>query len=179
MSSFMSRFSKSPTKTERALGVLKWIGLAFLVFEVAAIVIFRMKWQPAMDAIRRFNKKYLNPQMMRFAGGEHWYSSVLHHKGRRTGREYATPVWVVRANGHFYIPLPYGEDVDWCRNVLEAGSCVVDHHGRRYEPTDPEIVSSEEAAAELPLRDRLRFSTYGVSSYLRLDVEGVRLARTG
>lgn len=179
MSSFMSKSSRSPTKTERALGVLKWIGLSLLVFEAVAIVIFRVKWQPAMDAIRRFNKKHLNPQMMRFAGGEHWYSSVVRHRGRVTGREYATPVWAVRANGHFYIPLPYGEDVDWCRNILQAGSCVIDHHGRRYEPTDPAIVSSEEAASELPLRDRIRFSTYGVSSYLRLDVTGVRLADTG
>lgn len=175
----MSRFSRSQTRTKRSLGVLKWIGLSLLVFEVIAIVIFRAKWQPTIDVIRRFNKKYLNPQMMRVAGGEHWYASVVRHRGRVSGREYATPVWVVRAKGHFYIPLPYGEGVDWCRNVLQAGYCEIEHHGRGYEPIDPVIVSAREAALELPLRDRIRFSTYGVSSYLRLDVAGVRLAETG
>lgn len=161
----------------RLLRVFGRILVVTLVFEAIAIVVFRTRWRPGIDAVRRFNKRFLNPVMMRFAGGEHWYASVVHHEGRKSGNAYATPIWAVEVGSFFYIPLPYGTDVDWCINTIEAGRCVVESHGRRYEAVSPEIVSADIAAVELPWRDHLRFSAYGVDSYLRLETVRDRAAR--
>lgn len=157
------------TSGRRVLRILGRALLATLIFQVVAIVLFRSRWEPGIDAVRRFNKRFLNPVMLRFAGRERWYASVVHHEGRKSGKAYATPIWVVKVGRLFYIPLPYGTDVDWCRNVMHAGGCILESRGSRYEATSPAIVSAEAAQADLPWRDWMRFRTYGVDAYLRLE----------
>ena len=72
--------------------------------------------------IRRFNRAILNPLMLRVADRFHGtYPAVVHHVGRRSGRRYRTPVVAQPIRGGFVIPLPYGTDTDWCRNVRAAG----------------------------------------------------------
>ena len=44
--------------------------------------------------------------------------AVLHHRGRRSGRPYRTPVVAFRTAGGFVVPMTYGTDVDWARNLL-------------------------------------------------------------
>ncbi|RXS80310.1 nitroreductase, partial [Geobacillus sp. PK12] len=60
------------------------------------------------DVVRTFNKRVLNPVMLRLAGKRYWYAAVLRHTGRRSGKRYATPVVVERTANGFIIPLPYG-----------------------------------------------------------------------
>lgn len=165
------------TGTRRLLRLAGRVLIVTLIFDAMVILLFRTRWRPGIDAVRHFNKRFLNPAMMRFAGKDYWYASVVHHEGRKSGKAYATPVWAVSVGRYFYIPLPYGRDVDWCRNVLQAGDCVLESHGMRYKTTSPEIVSAEAAAIDVPLRDQLRFSVYGVDSYLRLDASADRTAR--
>jgi hypothetical protein len=55
--------------------------------------------------------------MMKLAGRRHWYASVIWHRGRRSGKEYAIPVVVKPIEEGFIVPLPYGEDVDWLKNA--------------------------------------------------------------
>ena len=82
------------------------------------------------DEVRAFNKRLLNPAMMKLAGRRHWYAAVIRHKGRRSGREYATPVVAVPvAADAFIIPLPYGEGVDWLKNVLAAKRATLESKG--------------------------------------------------
>ena len=38
------------------------------------------------DAVRRFNRRWLNPVMLRMAGRPNWYAARLEHVGRRSGR---------------------------------------------------------------------------------------------
>ena len=45
-----------------------------------------------LDNVRAFNKRLLNPLMLRLAGRKYWYASVIEHTGRRSGKHYATPV---------------------------------------------------------------------------------------
>ncbi|HUH69305.1 MAG TPA: nitroreductase, partial [Mycobacterium sp.] len=56
--------------------------------------------------------------MLRLAGRKHWYASAIRHAGRRSGKQYATPVVADRVADGFVIPLPYGTRVDWLQNVL-------------------------------------------------------------
>src|SRR5438046_9027919 len=53
----------------------------------------------------------LNRLVTRIAGKRHVPLYVLlRHLGRRSGREYATPVVGMRVLGRFAIPLPFGGD---------------------------------------------------------------------
>lgn len=167
---------RGQSRARRLLRVAGRILIVTLIVDAILILVFRTRWQPGIDAVRRFNKRFLNPVMMRFAGGDHWYASAVHHEGRKSGKTYSTPIWAVAAGRHFYIPLPYGRDVDWCRNILHAGHCVLETHGKRYEETSPKIVDAEVAGAQIPLRDHLRFSAYGVDAYLRLEVPPEHIA---
>ena len=45
---------------------------------------------------------------------------IVHHVGRRSGRPYETPVLLTPIDGGFLIPLTYGPDRDWVRNVTAS-----------------------------------------------------------
>ena len=125
------------------------------------------------DRIRWINKHYVNPVMLRLAGRRHWYAAVIHHRGRSTGRDYATPVVAEPVPGGFVVPLPYGTGVDWLRNVLTAGVATLDVKGRRYQVDRPEVV---ELADVLPLVDpvtRVFWQVYRFPKCLRLSVAPV------
>lgn len=57
--------------------------------------------------------------------------AVVEHVGRTSGTGYSTPVlcWVER--GRISIPLVYGSDSDWVRNVLAAGDFTLVRGGKR------------------------------------------------
>lgn len=95
---------------------------------------------PANGAVRTFNKHLLNPVMLHLAGRRHWYAARIEHVGRRSGRPYATPVVARPVAGGFALPLPYGRDTDWCRNLLAAGGGVVTYDGTRCTVTAPRVV---------------------------------------
>jgi hypothetical protein len=165
----------------RAFRIIGRVLLAYVIFETVALVVFRSQWKPGIDAVRRFNKRFLNPAMRKMAGRRHWYAAVVHHQGRNSGKAYSTPVWAEKVGQSLFIPLPYGTDVDWCRNIVSAGSCVVEDHGVRYDTKEPAIVPAEVVAPQLPARPRRTFGLFGVESYLRLTIESLQdpLAPTG
>ena len=158
------------TGCSRTRGALRIAGravLGFAVLEAVAIAVFRRQRTPAVDAVRRFNRWDLNPAMRAVAGRRYWYAAAVHHVGRSSGRPYVTPLLVARAGGRVYIPLPYGTGVDWCRNVLAAGRCTVEDHGRRYEVVEPEIVPAEVALPFLAARRRRHLlRVFAVRSFL-------------
>jgi deazaflavin-dependent oxidoreductase (nitroreductase family) len=124
-----------------------------------------------LDRVRVFNKRLLNPLMMRLAGRKYWYASVIEHTGRRSGKHYATPVATDRVPDGFVIPLPYGVDVDWLRNVLAAGHATVRAHGQTYRVVQPEIISAEAAAPQLRPQRRRTYDLSGVKNYLHMKSE--------
>jgi deazaflavin-dependent oxidoreductase (nitroreductase family) len=58
--------------------------------------------------------------------------SLIRHVGRRSGRVYETPLLIARVPDGFVIELTYGPGVDWYRNIVAAGSCVIVYHGVEY-----------------------------------------------
>jgi deazaflavin-dependent oxidoreductase (nitroreductase family) len=109
-----------------------------------------------LDAIRRFNKRWLNPVMLRMAGCRHWYAARLEHVGRRSGRRFATPIVARPVRGGFAVPLPYGRSVDWLRNLEAAGRGELVAAGRRYVVTEPRVLPGPEVAEQLsPLYRRM------------------------
>ena len=151
----------------KALRVL--FGL-YLVAAVVVLVFSRMARGGSSDRIRRFNRDTLNPWMLRRAGGERWYASVVKHTGRRSGVEYETPVVMHEVDGRLAIPLPYGHDVDWLLNMEHRGGGVVVHKGSEYVVSDPSIVTRESIAEQLGFRDALRYRAFGIDEFVTLRV---------
>lgn len=122
------------------------------------------------DRVRIFNKYVLNPAMLHLAGRKHWYASVISHTGRTSGKHYDTPVVAEKVADGFVVPLPYGTDVDWLRNVLTAGRATLRANGQTYDVVDPKIVDAAAAAPQLPTRHRRSFERFGVQDYLKLSL---------
>ncbi|MGC9349362.1 MAG: nitroreductase family deazaflavin-dependent oxidoreductase [Anaerolineae bacterium] len=100
--------------------------------------------QQVIEAVARFNKKILNPFTLSFAGRPYSPYAIVQHVGRRSGRQYVTPVLAKRTDEGFVIPLPYGEEADWHRNLQAAGEAVIASQGQAYHVARPEVVEAQE-----------------------------------
>ena len=97
--------------------------------------------------VAHFNKRVTN----RIQGLYAWLVppwSVILHRGRRSGREYRTPLFAFRRDRTLVIALLYGEESDWLRNLRAGGGRVV-RAGRTYVVGSPEIVETEAAVEVL------------------------------
>lgn len=151
------------------LGLVGFLVVFRLAPTVLRLVVWRTRWQPGIDFFRRYNKIFENPKALRVAGRPGERMTAVHHKGRKSEREYVTPVWAERVGQSFYIQLPYGTDVDWCHNVLADGGCTLENDGMRYDTFAPAIVPAAEAVPQLPPGLRRMQRLAAVESYLRLD----------
>ena len=88
-------------------------------------------------------KNTLNPLTSRLARAGYGPFSLIRHVGRKSGRTYETPVMLVQVPEGFIAELTYGENVDWYRNVVAAGGCVVVHHRTEYHVTHIDPCSTE------------------------------------
>jgi deazaflavin-dependent oxidoreductase (nitroreductase family) len=119
--------------------------------------------------------KVLNPVVMKLAGRPRFHMAAqLSHTGRRSGRPYLTPVGARRAGDVVLIPLTFGNQSDWVRNVLAAGHCSLRLEGIDYEATGPALLSPEEAAPEVRTAfgrlERASMPMLGIRQFLRLSV---------
>jgi hypothetical protein len=147
------------------LAITSFIGAFFLL----SIALARaMQTKELRDRIRRFNKQTLNPAALKIAGNRSGIYAALKHVGRRSGREYMTPLVAHPLGDGFVIPLPYGVDVDWCRNVVAAGKCMLTWNEQEYALERPEIIPTADALSAYPLSQKIIFRVGGVKQCLWL-----------
>lgn len=147
------------------LAVTSLIGAFFLL----SIALARaMQVKELRNRIRRLNKRTLNPAALKIAGNRSRMYAALKHVGRRSGREYTTPLVAHPFGDGFVLPLPYGADVDWCRNIIAAGTCTLTWNAQEYHLSRPEILSAAEALSAYPLFQRIIFQAGGIKEYLWL-----------
>jgi deazaflavin-dependent oxidoreductase (nitroreductase family) len=72
--------------------------------------------------------------------------AVILHRGRRSGRQYRTPVLAFDRDGMMIIALLYGEESDWLRNLRAAGGGRVVRAGRTFSIGAPRVVNTRDAA---------------------------------
>jgi deazaflavin-dependent oxidoreductase (nitroreductase family) len=122
------------------------------------------------DWRRRFVTHRFNPVVTRLglAGGRISPWATLEHVGRVSGTVYRTPVLPKVSGDHAWIPLPYGTDVQWLRNVQAAGHCRLQVHETTYDLDEPAVVEPDERP-DLPKMLRRRLAARGYR-YLRLHV---------
>lgn len=125
---------------------------------------------PFQTLIRTSNKYLLNPLMLRLAGRRWWYASTLQHTGRRSGKRYSTPIVADRVGDRLLIPLPYGTQVDWVRNVLSAGEATVVSQGLTFHTASPELIDSTQALPLLPRERRRAFERIQIGHFLQMRI---------
>jgi deazaflavin-dependent oxidoreductase (nitroreductase family) len=119
--------------------------------------------------------KVLNPIIIKVAGRPHFpMAAQLTHAGRRSGRTYVTPVGARRAGDVALIPLTFGNQSDWSRNVLAAGRCSLRLEGVDYDATAPALLSLEQAGPQVRVAfgrlERASMHMLGIQQFLRLSV---------
>lgn len=111
--------------------------------------------------MRRVNRVFTNPLIGTFA----WLVpplAIVHHRGRKSGKAYRSPVVAFPTGRGFVVPMTYGRDVDWGRNLVAAKGGEIEQLGRRVRVRNPRIVGIEEAYAQLPpgVRQALRLADF-------------------
>lgn len=120
--------------------------------------------------MRHVNRVFTNPIMGTFA----WLVpplAVIHHKGRKSNRSYRSPVVAFPTAKGFVIPMTYGRDVDWARNLIAAKGGEVQQLGVRHRVHNPRIVGGKHAYPYLPVivRDALRLADF--PGYVLVDTK--------
>lgn len=98
----------------------------------------------------RLLKHTLNPVTARIARTRHGPFSLILHIGRKSGRRYETPLILARVPEGFVAELTYGDNVDWYRNAIARGGCIVVHRGREYQVTRIEMCTVERGRNAYP-----------------------------
>ena len=117
--------------------------------------------------------KMLNPLVGRLAGRRHVPMAQLNHVGRRTGRSYLTSVGARLSGDVVLIPLTFGNQSDWVRNVYAAGRCSVRVNGRTIGAEHPRFLAAADAAPLLheffnPI-ERVVFKVLGIKQFMCLE----------
>jgi deazaflavin-dependent oxidoreductase (nitroreductase family) len=121
---------------------------------------------PLSRRVARFNRHFANhlagPVFSRLPG-----FGAVHHRGRRSGRPYRTPVKYFRRGGDYIITLPYGPQSDWVRNVVAAGGCALTTRGRQLQLTEPTLFT-DDGTTHIPRLVRRAMAKLNSTTYLAL-----------
>jgi deazaflavin-dependent oxidoreductase (nitroreductase family) len=121
---------------------------------------------PIPKAVARFNRSVTNPVLSPLARRLPGFALVT-HVGRRSGREYVTPVNLFRHGDGWVIALTYGADSQWVLNALAAGAIGVETRRRRLRLVGPEVVSDPRRSL-VPPPARWMLGLLGVDEFLLL-----------
>ena len=121
---------------------------------------------PIPKAVGRWNKAGLNRVTKRIAPWMPGFGVVV-HRGRRSGKEYQTPVNVFATDDGYVLALTYGPDTDWVKNIVAAGGCELRTGGRVVRLTAPRLFHDEARRDIRPL-ERQVLRVIGVADFLSL-----------
>jgi len=111
---------------------------------------------PLPLSIARFNRRVTNRVLMPLVRRAPGFGVVV-HSGRRSGREYRTPVLAFRDGDRLTFALTYGPETDWVRNILSADAGRFVSRGREIQLAEPRLVHDPSrqlvpAVVRVPLR---------------------------
>lgn len=142
-------------RVARAIAMV--LGLGVLVIVIDQVVetmlmmwAFRTDNPTAKRLLTSYHKHVTNPVMVRFFSGRSKHAALVEHVGRKSGKTYRTPVTAHRTHDTIIVPLPYGTEIDWLRNLQAVGQGVVRLDNRSFTVFEPEVVPLEHVLPLLP-----------------------------
>jgi deazaflavin-dependent oxidoreductase (nitroreductase family) len=124
---------------------------------------------PAPRWLARFNKRVTNRVLGHLVPHLPGFGLVV-HRGRKSGREYRTPVNAFRRGDSYTFALTYGPRTEWVQNVLAAGGCSLEMRGRTVRLTSPRLFHDVQRRA-MPPPVRVVLGLGHVDDFLTLDRE--------
>jgi deazaflavin-dependent oxidoreductase (nitroreductase family) len=119
--------------------------------------------------LARFNRNVANPVVRLLAGRLPPLAIVL-HRGRTTGRDFATPVLAFRTPDGLVVGVLYGTVSDWVRNLQASGGGQVKRRGTTCSYGQPRLVSRNDGLQLVPGFLRGPFRALGVQNFIRLSL---------
>lgn len=128
-----------------------------------------IEFSPRARRLIRAAARLVNPPVLVIAG-RRWMPivGVLHHRGRRTGRAYATPLGMRPLGDGFVIPRTFSENAAWYQNVQAAGWCVVTWGGADHAVSEPEVVDAATAKTAFPRYEQRLLRLLGIDEFMLL-----------
>jgi deazaflavin-dependent oxidoreductase (nitroreductase family) len=121
---------------------------------------------PIPRQVGQWNKVGLNRLTRHIAPWLPGFGIVV-HRGRRSGRQYRTPVNVFPAGDGYLIALTYGPDTDWVKNVMAAGGCELQTRGHTVRLVSPRLYHDETRRGIRPVERRI-LRAIGVADFMAL-----------
>jgi deazaflavin-dependent oxidoreductase (nitroreductase family) len=127
--------------------------------------------QKFSKGIRILLKHTLNRFTRKLARTAYGPFALVLHVGRHSGKQYETPLMLGLCGNGFVIELTYGPEVDWYKNVLAAGQCIVVWHRRRYVIDKIEPLDAEAGRAAFPRPARLILRAFRMRHFVKMTVQ--------
>ena len=129
-----------------------------------------IRFGPRTRRLIRAVARVVNPLVLRIAGRRHMpILGIVHHRGRKTGHSYATPLGVrPAAGGGFVIPLTFSDASHWYQNMRAAGGCVITYRGVDHTVARPIVVDRANAGPAYPRYERLALRLIGINEFVWL-----------
>jgi deazaflavin-dependent oxidoreductase (nitroreductase family) len=129
-----------------------------------------IRFGPRTRRLIRAVARAVNPLVLRIAGRRHMpILGIVHHRGRTTGRAYATPLGVrPAAGGGFVIPLTFSDASHWYQNIRAAGGCVITYQGTDHTVARPIVIDRATAGPAYPRYERLALRLIGINEFVSL-----------
>lgn len=135
-------------------GSRKWLvrlgiagfGIALLGVALDRCLRFVLRTKPdrGLQIARRLFGHSLNPILLWFTERFHIDQPVVYHIGRKSGREYATPLCVSPTRAGYIVPAAFGPDVDWLANLRATPRTRLTYGGKTL-PVIAEVIDADEA----------------------------------
>jgi hypothetical protein len=108
--------------------------------------------------------------LSRRMAGTRWFPlwGVLRQVGRKSGTAYAIPIVALPTRGGFFIPLPFGDQTQWLKNLQAADRAGLRHAGREYVIERPEVLDLKTAGPDLPAWVRFASGRVGIDRFVRV-----------
>jgi deazaflavin-dependent oxidoreductase (nitroreductase family) len=128
-----------------------------------------IRFGPRARRLIRAVARVVNPLVLRIAGRRHMpIVGIVHHRGRKSGRMYATPLGVRPVGGGFVVPLTFSEASHWYQNIRAAGGCVITYRGVDHTAVTPTVVDRATAGPAYPRYERLALRLIGINEFVLL-----------